>query len=72
MLTFYLVRHGNTEYNRKGIMQGQIDTALTDEGIKNAKIVSEKLKKMKDVKFDYVFSSDLGRAFITAHIIMLL
>lgn len=67
MLTFYLVRHGNTENNRKGkIMGGQIDTPLTDEGFKNAEILTQKLQS---ISFDHVYSSDLGRAFITAFIL---
>ena len=66
MLTLYLVRHGNTENNKKGIIMGQIDTPLTDEGLKDARALSRYLKKFK---FDAIFSSDLGRAFITAYII---
>lgn len=66
MLTFYLVRHGNTHNNRNSLTMGQIDTPLTNEGLKNAHTLS---KKLKNVKFDGIFSSDLGRAFITAHII---
>jgi probable phosphoglycerate mutase len=47
-------------------MQGHIDSPLTDEGYKNAFFMADKLK---DFKFDHIYSSDLGRAFITAHII---
>jgi probable phosphoglycerate mutase len=67
MLTFYLVRHGTTEHNRNSITQGQIDSPLTKEGLKNAQNTSEKLRK---IEFDQVYSSDLGRAFITAYIIV--
>jgi phosphoserine phosphatase len=66
MLTIYLVRHGKTENNQKSITMGQIDTPLTQEGLKNAGVLAEKLKW---INFDYIFSSDLGRAFITAYII---
>ncbi len=67
MLIFYLVRHGNTEGNYKHFIMGyQIDTPLTDEGLKNTSILSQKLK---NIKFDRIYSSDLGRAFITARII---
>ncbi len=66
MITFYLVRHGNTEHNWNSITMGQIDTPLTNEGLKNANVLA---KKLKGINFDYIFSSDLGRAFITAHII---
>lgn len=67
MLTFYLVRHGTTEHNQNSMTQGQIDSPLTEEGLKNAQNTSEKLS---GVKFDQIYSSDLGRAFITAYIIV--
>ncbi|NOR85630.1 histidine phosphatase family protein [archaeon] len=66
MITIYVARHGQTEYNVLGKIQGQIDTPLTDEGYKNAFLVANKLK---GIKFDHIYSSDLGRAFITAHVI---
>lgn len=65
--TVYIVRHGQTEWNLKKIIQGQTDSPLTDEGIKQAKVLSKKLNK---VKFDLVFSSDLMRAKRTAEIII--
>lgn len=45
---------------------GWIDTPLTDEGKQNAKSSAAKLK---DIHFDHIISSDLGRAFMTAYII---
>lgn len=67
MVTFYIIRHGNTELNKKGILQGGlIDSPLTDQGFNDALLMAKKLKKFK---IDAIFSSDLGRAFITAHII---
>ncbi len=66
MVVFYIVRHGTTELNEKGKLQGQIDSPLTDKGYKDAFYLAKKLEKNK---FDAVFASDLGRAFITAHII---
>ncbi|UCD03911.1 MAG: histidine phosphatase family protein [Candidatus Woesearchaeota archaeon] len=66
MITLYLIRHGRTECNTLGKAQGHIDSPLTDEGYKNAFFMADKLKKYK---FDHIYSSDLGRAFITAHII---
>ncbi len=67
MMTLYVVRHGNTENNSKGKTQGQIDTPLTDEGLEDASLLAAKLER---ISFDHVYSSDLGRAFITAHIIV--
>jgi bisphosphoglycerate-dependent phosphoglycerate mutase len=55
----YLIRHGQTDSNKKGVYQGQTDTVLNDEGIQQSRIVSERLK---DVRFQAAFSSDLSRA----------
>ena len=62
----YFVRHGETEWNKIGRMQGQIDIELNDEGKRQAKVVKEKLS---NVKFDKVFSSPLKRALETVKII---
>ena len=64
--TIYLVRHGETEWNKQGILQGWLDSPLTEEG-KMAALTLQ--RKLKDVEFDYVFSSDLGRAIDTAMLI---
>ncbi|MFA6076953.1 MAG: histidine phosphatase family protein [Candidatus Paceibacterota bacterium] len=66
--TLYLVRHGETEWNVKNINQGQSESYLTERGIEQAKETAERLK---DIKFDAVFSSDLGRCTRTAEIIKL-
>ncbi len=65
---FYIVRHGRTDWNEKGINTGQLDSSLTKVGEEQAKIVAIELK---DVHFDAAFSSDLMRARRTAEIIML-
>lgn len=61
-----MVRHGQTEWNLSGKMQGILDSDLTDSGIEHAKIIGEKLKCHKITK---VYSSDLGRAFSTSEYI---
>ncbi len=66
MLTFYLVRHWETESNLKWTIMGQLDSPLTEEWLLNAKKVSEKLRW---IQFDYTYSSDLWRAFRTLYII---
>lgn len=66
MITLYLVRHGETEYNLEGRIQGHLDTPLSDLGKKQAKCVSSRLA---DEKFDAIYSSDLGRAHTTAEIL---
>lgn len=65
-MKIYLVRHGETVYNTKGILQGWNNSDLTDKGIEAAKELGEKLA---DVNFDKVFSSDLKRAADTARLI---
>jgi broad specificity phosphatase PhoE len=66
--TLYLVRHGETEWNVKKINQGQSESFLTKKGVGQAKETADKLK---DVKFDAIFSSDLSRTKETAAIIKL-
>ncbi len=61
---FYLVRHGATLNNLAGRLSGWIDTPLAPDGLEPTKLVAEKLN---GINFAAVFSSDLGRAFITAY-----
>ncbi len=62
--TFYIVRHGETENNRAKRLSGWIDTALTEDGLKPTEKVIAKLSKLH---IDEIYSSDMGRAFITAY-----
>ncbi len=64
--TIYLVRHGETDWNKMGIMQGQKNIPLNSKGKEQALVLH---KKLKNVKFDAIFSSDLFRAKQTAEII---
>lgn len=66
--TIYLVRHGESEWNVRGLIQGQSDSALTQKGEAQALKLA---KELKAIKFDAVFSSDLMRAKNTADIIAL-
>lgn len=63
--TIYLIRHGETEWNQSGRFQGCIDTSLTETGIRQAKHVAAAL----DGQFDFIYSSPLERAMVTARII---
>ena len=62
-----LVRHGETEWNRQGKFQGQIDVPLNDNGRSQAGKAGEFLK---DVTFDFAFSSTMARPKETAEIIL--
>lgn len=62
----YIVRHGETNENLNHIIQGQTDSVLNETGKMQAKKISQRLK---NIKFDNVFSSDLLRTRETAEII---
>lgn len=66
MNTFYIARHGETENNQAKRLSGWIDTPLTDAGLEPTKKV---IAKLTDVDIDAMYSSDLGRAFVTAYVI---
>jgi broad specificity phosphatase PhoE/peptidase E len=59
----FLVRHGETESNRKRIIQGSIDEGLSRKGIKQAECLANRLK---DEKIDLIISSEYKRALETA------
>ena len=62
-MKIYITRHGETQWNVKGLMQGWKDSELTEKGIDNAKRLGERLK---DINFDVIYSSPLKRAVDTA------
>ncbi len=66
-IIIYMVRHGQTNYNKKRIMQGKSNVLLNEYGVKEAYNAREKLK---DISFDICISSPLKRALQTAEIII--
>lgn len=62
-MKIYITRHGETEWNKEGRMQGWKNSNLTEDGIKNAKKLG---KRLKHVDFDCIYCSPLGRAVDTA------
>ncbi len=62
-----LVRHGETDWNKQGRFQGQIDIPLNENGKSQAKAASDFLKNMNIQK---AFSSSLSRPKETAEIIL--
>ena len=66
-MRIYLVRHGETEWNKVGKLQGQCDVPLNEYGISLAEKTAQGLS---DVAFDAAFSSPLSRAKETARIIL--
>lgn len=63
---FYIVRHGETEWNVKNLMQGHNDSPLTSTGEAQVHALAEQLS---GINFDHAFSSDLLRAKRTAEIL---
>ena len=62
-----LVRHGQSSFNAKGLIQGRTDESfLTDTGYQQARKAGEALSK---INFDDIYSSPLQRAAETANTI---
>lgn len=66
-MRLYIIRHGETEWNRQKRLQGQSDVALNEYGRQLARVTAGALS---DVEFDLVYSSPLGRAHETAQILV--
>lgn len=64
---FYLIRHGETDWNRRGLLQGHTDIELNALGERQAQQLGV---FMKSLKIQYIVSSDLKRAVRTAEISM--
>ena len=64
-----LVRHGQSEWNKKNLFTGWKDPELTELGIEEA-IQAGKQLKQSDIKFDVMFTSDLFRAQETGRLIL--
>ena len=64
-MKIYVVRHGQTELNKKGVFNGRIDEGLSDEGIKQAE--KTKLEIPNNIK--HIYCSPLKRTRETAEIL---
>ena len=62
-MKIYLIRHGQTGWNKEGIFRGRIDVGLDETGLEQAKATGEALRT---VKIAAVYSSPLSRAVQTA------
>lgn len=67
MTTFYIVRHGETDWNVQGRIQGHSDALLNEKGENQAR---QRGKELATTHFDMVFSSDLSRTLRTAELIV--
>lgn len=66
-MKLYIIRHGETDWNKERRMQGSADIELNEYGRKLAFITKEALK---DIPFDIAYTSPLKRASETAKIIL--
>lgn len=63
MIDLYLTRHGQTVWNVEMRMQGRLNSPLTDEGIRGAKSLHDKIL---EIPFTKCYTSPLPRALHTA------
>lgn len=64
--TVLLWRHGQTDYNASGKLQGQVDIALNEIGRAQAAAAAEVLMRVRPAR---IVSSDLDRAHATAQVL---
>ena len=63
----FLIRHGETNWNKEGRFQGQIDIPLNENGKNQARKTFEYLR---NISFNKAFSSSMHRPYETAQIIL--
>lgn len=63
MTRIILTRHGETEWNIERRVQGRLDSPLTEKGLTQARSLALRLR---NESIQYLYSSDLPRAFATA------
>lgn len=61
-MKIYVMRHGESVNNADNRLTGWADVPLTERGVEQARVASAKIR---DVKFDAIFASDLARARVT-------
>ena len=67
-MIFYLVRHGQTDWNREKRLQGHTDIPMNETGIRQITELAEKLREA-GIRFDRLIASPLDRARKSAEII---
>jgi len=63
MTSVYLIRHGQTAWNKEEIFRGRTDVPLNEIGLREAELAGEYLK---DKEIHVIYSSPLSRAWETA------
>lgn len=67
MLKLYLIRHGETQWNAEGRIQGHTDIELNERGMEQARRLAARMPE--EGPFDAIYASPLRRAFRTATLI---
>ncbi len=62
-MRFIFVRHSESRANIGKVVQGQMDSPLTNKGIYQSKLLG---KRLENIKIDHAYSSDLSRAVDTS------
>ena len=57
--TLYLIRHGETEQNKSGVLMGSTDTPLNEQGRQQALLLHQRTNALD---IDAIYSSPLARA----------
>lgn len=68
MPRLYLIRHAETSHNASGIYQGQTDSALSELGHDQARLLAQRLAE-EELTLDQLYSSVSGRALQTSEYI---
>ena len=69
-LHIYLMRHGQTEFNRQGLVQGWADSPLTEEGKAGIVQSAQYFAQHYALRFDAAFCSTLARTQATAQLFL--
>ncbi|MBQ3293542.1 histidine phosphatase family protein, partial [Candidatus Saccharibacteria bacterium] len=68
-MKLYLVRHGETEWNKEGRMQGKQGVGLNETGVLQLEKLRDEIRE-RGLRFDICFASPLKRAVETAEILV--
>ena len=63
----YFIRHARSTWNELGRWQGQADPPLSENGLAEARLLAERLRRT--VAIDHIYASDLQRAATTAGVV---
>lgn len=66
--TLYLMRHGETLFNTRHIIQGWCDSPLTPRGIEQAKLTRDHIEQT-GITFDHAYCSPAERAAMTLEVV---